>query len=233
MYLAEIIAIREALSWLKDNGDCNRITRLYSDSLSAVNKLNGFTAEEYQTFETMELMRDLSKSFSLTINWVKGHSDQTGNEYVDTLARKGAKEATKIQTTYPHFPLTYREIKQLIHSNYLSQWQVWWETLDETKYHISRLFVPQVVENQIASKMNQKDLMNLVQIITGHGLFKRHLRHWNDIHDTSCDLCGEAVEDPWHLWNLCPAPNGHRARIQKEIDRGLLWQKGLIKFKGK
>ena len=78
--------------------------------------------------------------------------------------------------------------------------------------------------------MNQKDLRNLVQIITGHGLFKRHLRHWNDIQDIACQLCGEDNEDPWHLWNLCPALNGLRTKIKQEIDRGLLWHKGLVKF---
>ena len=227
---AEIMAIKEALSWLKDHGDPNRNTVLFSDSQSAVMKLNGHTAEDELVLTTMELTRDITKTISISINWVKGHSNQTGNEFADALARMGAKEATMIQSVYPFYPLTHKEIKKLIHVNFIEQWKSWWSHLDPSKYHITRLFIPQISETQIVSRMNQKDLRKLVQIITGHGLFKRHLRHWNDIQDIACQLCGEENEDPWHLWNLCPALNGPRTKIKQEIDRGLLWQKGLVKF---
>ncbi len=75
-----------------------------------------------------------------------------------------------------------------------------------------------------------KELSKLTQIVTGHGLFKRHMRHWNDLGDIQCALCGEDVEYSWHLWEWCPKLKEVRKRIRYLQSRGLSYEMALLKF---
>ena len=106
-----------------------------------------------------------------------------------------------------------------------AQWQEWWSAL---KTHgISRLFYPEVREKAATIKLSIKELKTLVQIVTGHGLYKRHLRHWNEILDCNCSLCGEALEDSWHLWMNCPSLRRERNEIE---GLNLTMERAVIKF---
>ncbi len=78
--------------------------------------------------------------------------------------------------------------------------------------------------------MKIRELQKLSQIVTGHGLFKRHLRHWNDIDCASCSLCGEADEDTWHLWSHCPTLWAERAQLGAEMANGLPMDWALLKM---
>ncbi len=225
---AELMAIKEALSWIKQNGNHERRTIIYSDSQSAVKSVNGIVANDPISLELLTLLKEVLSKTPVEIRWVKGHSNDTGNEYADYLAREGAKEAGNIQTVYPHLPLSQKTIKQMVHLGVIDRWQSCWNSRGDC--NMTRLFIPTVRENKLSTRLNQNELKHLAQIITGHGLFKRHLRHWNDIQDIYCSLCGEDTEDPWHLWDLCPVLDEQRASINREIEKGLLWERGLIKF---
>ncbi len=67
-------------------------------------------------------------------------------------------------------------------------------------------------------------------ITTGHGLYKRHLRHWNDLESFLCELCEEAWEDPWHLWDLCPVLDDSRNQSVTQLKAGVSWERVLITF---
>lgn len=67
-------------------------------------------------------------------------------------------------------------------------------------------------------------------MVTGHGLFKRHIGHWNDVTDFSCALCGEAEEDSWHLWEFGPESFEERAILQNFIKQGMPYDIALIRF---
>ncbi len=95
---------------------------------------------------------------------------------------------------------------------------------------VSKLFVPKVGPNKRASRLSINELSKLTQIVTGHGLFKRHMRHWNDLGDIQCALCGEDVEYSWHLWEWCPKLKGVRDRMRHLQSRGLPFEMALLKF---
>ena len=75
-----------------------------------------------------------------------------------------------------------------------------------------------------------KELQELAQVITGHGLFKHHMRHWNEIDDYQCALCGEADEDSWHIWEWCPKLQQERTNIRTLMERGLTFEKGILRM---
>ncbi len=227
VYKAEQIAISEALSWLSDNLETTRVN-IYSDSKSAVDCLNGHLTGDEMTKEAMLKFKELNKMTYTEIKWIKGHSENTGNEYADMLAKKRAYEARLLQDTKPHWPVTYKEIKKWIHKFTLDRWQCQWETTPGCR--VSKLFYPSVRESNKITKMKIKELQAISQMITGHGLFKRHLMHWKELSDFQCQLCGEAEEDSWHLWEWCPRLNKERKIINEQMLQGLPYEHGILRL---
>ncbi len=142
----------------------------------------------------------------------------------------GMIQAREISYPEPFIPLNYRAMKKKIHDGYVNIWQNMWDEVRSC--NITRLFYPEVRESKHIAGMTILELQSLTQIVTGHGLFKRHLRHWNEIDDIGCHLCGEDREDPWHLWNLCPQLQRAREEATRIIERGkvISYEKGLLKF---
>jgi len=101
----EIDAIRTALRLL--NLHLNKFERpvIFSDSKAAI--LSAKSTETVTSRETKDcqvLIRQLkAKHKQIVLQWVPGHSQIAGNEYADTLAKKGAKiTQTHIRETSYH-----------------------------------------------------------------------------------------------------------------------------------
>ncbi len=228
VYKAEMLAIKEALSWLCTNIETDRHTVIYSDSKSSVTRLNGYLAKDDVTKEAMSLLKELNELTHTEVRWVKGHSDNTGNELADMIAKIGAIEASKISDVKPYMPVTRKEIKKKVHEYFKYMWQTKWNKLKSCR--ISKLFYPTVGDNKKTVNLRVKELHEIAQVVTGHGLFKRHLQHWNEIDSYQCSLCGEADEDSWHLWEWCPALTVDRFPIRSLIEGGMSLEHGVLKW---
>ena len=169
VHKAEMLAIKEALSWTKEHAERTRDTVIYSDSNSVVQALNGSLAKDTLTRDTRMLMRDISGITSVTIQWIKGHSGITGNELVDMMAKHGAKAAQQMADTKPHMYLSIKEVKRLIHEHFIEEWQRRWDALNGCR--ISKLFYPLVRESRKVVLLKVRELQKLAQCVTGHGLF--------------------------------------------------------------
>ncbi len=176
----------------------------------------------------MALLFDISASHKVDICWVKGHDKTTGNEYADMLAKVGMEEAARLSYQSPFLPASPLQVKKTLRRDFYLRWQNRWEN-DNTCW-VSHLFRPQVRERKDLSHMSFQELSKLSQIITGHGLFKRHLRHWNDIGDIQCALCGEDDEFSWHLWEYCPNLSVERDRMRNLVTQGLSSERAMLKF---
>ena len=65
-------------------------------------------------------------------------------------------------------------------------------------------------------------MAKVIQLITGHGHFKHHFRHWNPPDwDTDCRLCLEAEENAIHLIAECPALNWARSENLRDWTKAL------------
>ena len=225
VYLAEVMAIKEALSWVKANYTPERGVTIWSDSKSAVDTLTGHVAKNYIVLETMTILKEVDKQIPIDIKWIKGHNNNTGNEVADYLARVGAQKAKEIAYAFPYQPITSKEVKKFVHEIIIESWQQRWN--NQKTCRISKLFCPKVNDNTHVVKMRIKDIQALSHIVTGHGLFKSHLQHWNDIHNFQCELCQEGAEDTWHLWEYCPTLERERQEV-----KGLPRERALLKFFG-
>ncbi len=97
IFQAELLAIIEALRWLRNNLLRCRSIKIYCDSQSVVTVLNGHTANSSQLYEALTLIREINKLTRLDVMWIKSHNNTTGNEIADMLAKKGSKEAGNLQ----------------------------------------------------------------------------------------------------------------------------------------
>ncbi len=228
VHRAEVLAIKEALSWLKNCRHPGRETIISSDSQSAVSALNGYVIRDNTTKTTMELLIELDKTDSVELVWVRGHNNTTGNEVADMLARVGAEEARRISYSSPFTPASFKRMKITINQGFIKLWQSRWNHTD--LYRVSKLFLPTVQTNTSLLKMSIKELQRLSQIITGHGLYKRHLRHWNELDDYQCALCDEGDEDSFHLWQYCPSLKQERELSNNLLKSGVSFARVVLKF---
>ncbi len=120
IFRAELLAIYEAVKWLQSNLDITRVTKIYSDSLGATQKLNGNLATEELTRDIMTMLLELNQKTKTEITWVKAHSGIVGNELVDMMAKDGAQKATKLHDTKPHLPITRGETREV---NIFTSWE--------------------------------------------------------------------------------------------------------------
>ncbi len=228
IYKAEVMAIKEALSWLR-SFDCQGFNiAVFSDSLSAVMALRGHEANDLLMRETMSLLSEVGTDNNVQISWVKGHSNVTGNEFADMLANKGRLNAKTLAYATPYLPFNRKQVKRLVSDWSVNRWQKLWDS--HTDYRVSRLFMPTVSNEKHSSHRTITELQRLTQIVTGHGLFKRHLRHWNDMVNYDCSLCGEAYEDTWHLWMYCPQLTNERLQVNREMENGLPYFTAILKM---
>ena len=144
------------------------------------------------------------------------------------MKRLGSGVASDLLYAQPFIPILRNKLKTMIRQATTSKWQRLWDS--HTGFRISRLFIPKIKEQKVPTNLGSKELQFLSQIITGHGLFRRHIGKWLDISDISCSLCGEADEDPWHLWEYCPSLSSERGSVLLQIKQGLPWYLGLMKF---
>ena len=106
------------------------------------------------------------------------------------MADKLAKEAIKLTIPKIILPITLEEIKIMARNISLKNWQSRWNFFD---HEIARKFYPTIPTGKITTekRLNNKDFGTLYKVISGHGLFGKHLSKWRkDISDT-CQLCSK------------------------------------------
>ncbi len=81
--------------------------KILSDLMSVVIALEGFQADTSLVRDKMSLLRDISLVNDVKLCWVKGRSDNTGNELADMLANKGRAPPLWIVSRDPPMSLIF------------------------------------------------------------------------------------------------------------------------------
>ena len=98
----------------------------------------------------------------------------------------------------------------------IRQWNFEWDQYDEALR--TKCFIKTFEPIQICKDWNHQTVPKVIQLITGHGPFRHHFRHWNTPDwDTDCRLCLEAEENAIHLIAECPALNWARSDWTKAL----------------
>ncbi len=155
--------------------------------------------------EVKELITTVKKKRRLEIARVKGHSGITGNELADCLAKQGGTATTAGPA--PFLPIPPATSKRILAEFWDKEWQTEWKKYPHAKH--TKLIIPKVGRwrntVKLTNLLSQEELCLLIQVVSGHGLFRGHVGHWKEELDPTCTLCGEDAETALHLWTECPA----------------------------
>ena len=186
VFQAEVIAISDCLRWMlrkppKLAGVKYCLIR--SDSASAISAIFSETIESLVVLDCVNTLHEVNKHFEVAFDWVKGHSDQTGNEFADYLAKEGNRQT--VQACEPIIPVPMATIKSRIADHICNKWQTRWNSSQGRR--VSKHFFPRVDGRKWKRlcKLQRRDLNLLFQAGMGHGLFRGHIAKWTRVHDSS------------------------------------------------
>ena len=125
----------------------------------------------------------LTAQFTVSLQWVPAHVGLTGNEKAGRLAKIGS-QAPQTQN-----PVTYREAKTLLHSQYKGDWK---KHNGGYQAHLDPIW-----------RMERAQQTTIFRLRTGHCGLSAHLKRIG-ISDTSLCECGQADQTPDHVLQSCP-----------------------------
>jgi ribonuclease HI len=229
VFQAEVTAVSDSLLWLISNPHklLVRSCLIRSDSLSAIQAVYSNTIESKIVLDCVNFLKRANESFQVGIEWVRGHSDQTGNEYADYLARAGNRRM--VEVAEPVIPIPMVTIKAKIDEEIQVRWQKRWEACEGRR--VTKHFFPLVDRKKWKRlvRLSRRDINLLLQAGTGHGLFRGHLAKWMEV-DAECQLCLEDDEKADHLWEGCPALWRERRTRQDKMTREKYFELDILKF---
>ena len=126
VFQAEVIAISEALTWIKANLDEDTLVSVRSDSQAAIQAILGRICTSKLVKECKLRLALAKESLQVHLEWIKGHADFTGNEAADMLAKRGNQHSREMLGPTPAVSIPLVEIKNRIKDKYMSKWQVRW-----------------------------------------------------------------------------------------------------------
>ena len=199
VYQAELLAIMKALEWIKEDNKHKKYA-IYVDSKSALQSLNKNKSRSKIIQSIWDTLSTITNKV-IQFYWIKGHNNNTGNEFADMLAKQGTKYGQKI-----HTHLNMRAIKNSI-DEYIDQlWNKQWQQSTKTMH------TKQIIQKNKKSKNLTKliltkskyEVKNLVEWITGHGSLNKNLFYLGHSDTKKCRICETEDETPFHIMMSCP-----------------------------
>ena len=209
VYEAEMLAVMFALddldmctkfSTLPDKMDVmidNQATIKTFRSLKLVGEVKLLVVDRIDKFS-----RD--RNCLITFEWVKGHTNNEGNDSADLLAKKGCTEG---EFYYIKPSLSY--IKSIVKTRVLTEWNQKWANLPNCRQSRELItFNPDNKNQTYLFSRGRQGCRKIVSLLTGHNNLKYHVfrRLVSNRPNTSpvCRFCETDIETSWHLLYDCP-----------------------------
>jgi len=215
VFQAEVMAIKLAMDWVNQSKVHFRkkglnMIYIYVDSKSAIQTLTHNVTKSKTTLMCKNALLVASTSLGVTIRWIKGHANHTGNEVADMLAKKGTH---MLQGPGPFTPLPNSEVEKCIEQHLLNKWQHEWNS--EITCSQTKLFASHPANSKLSKKLislDRLDLSAVISWVTGHGNLNRHKHVIDASHSPLCRFCKLKEETPYHLTYECEITAAERIR---------------------
>ena len=225
VFQAELVAIAKAVRYLIDSASPGENYRICSDSKSGLEAIKNIYVENKVAPEVIycheELQKLLEKGVTITLDWVPGHANISGNEMADTAAKQAS-----IEDGQPLASVTPRMVNQI--GEVIKKLKI--RTLEDTRAFSTNKFIIQKKERRFEKKMYgalcKSEARVIFRLRSGHaGTQAYRARFYND--DPRCTFCGneETVE---HLLFDCEGTEDSRKDIRKFIRENRIRQNSDI-----
>ena len=207
VYQAEMSAIELALSDLKTMSTNKEIpdkTIVYVDNQSTLHSLRGVKQQSEQTQRILVILKELSETTRVSLRWIRGHDNHTGNEAADAEAKLGAQTGEMFRVPCPSSFIKIKLKEKLYNS-----WNNRWSNLNDCRQSRELItFEPSSKEKDSFLSKSRRTIRHLTALLTGHNCLMYHtkLKNKNAAHISSnCRRCDSADETSWHLLYDCPS----------------------------
>ena len=198
VFQGEILGIHRACSQLLN---CNaKSVTIFSDSQAALAALANWKVTSKAVEKCIKNLNLLSQETEVDLKWVRAHSDISGNEFADTMAKLGTQNFKNKVDVSP--PISWA--KQLIKQSSYKEWsQRWYST---KHYRQSKIWFPSLNRKFSRSLMNlnRSELGLSIQILSGHNRLNYQESKIDTSVNSSCRFCEEEDETAYHIVAECP-----------------------------
>ena len=183
-YRAEIAVLGEVASILKNHSKTSKYNLvLMTDAKSVIQALT--SAKCPLTQQLLAALCQLHSIALTVVQWIPGHSNISGNDQADSLAKEGAKLCQMEND------LDLPEIKTITKSTIWQRWNKEHPNYSrQDQYH---LFI-------------RPEQVTIFRLRTGHNRLRQHMHSKFKAENTpDCRFCKQATETTTHILQQCPS----------------------------
>ena len=180
---------------------------IFSDAKSALEALQNPPHQDQITSEIALGISNLiaAHAVHVTLQWIPGHCNISGNEKADKLAKIGATKPQKIP------PCTQNTIKQILKNNEKEDWLNRWASGSTGRVMFKEMAQPR--PQDAINELERQDQSLIFQFRTQHTRTNQHLNRINPLHQPHCRHCDNPAETTEHLLLSCPNLQSKRKEL--------------------
>jgi ribonuclease HI len=211
IYQAELVAVLEAATYLRQKEVPCEAANFYVDSSSVIKSMTSHWPQPGLVRDCHGALNELAEKMEVNLHWIPAHREYSGNERADVSAKK----ATKLPFIGPEpvIPVNTHVIERAImdwsRKRHCSKWQAL-QTCGQSKRILKG---PSKAEGAYCRRLSRNQLRILAQVVTGHSVLALHLHRLGMVADPFCPLCKEEEEDRDHFLCRCET----LARVRKRV----------------
>ena len=204
VFQAEVMAIKEALSWLKENIISCKDIRIFSDSQASLKSLASVSTNSRTVHDCQSSLKEMTEQFNIHLIWVPGHRDIPGNCKADELAKNGTLLPYVRQKHNIGTPLA--TCKYLLKQYALETTNTRWS--QSTTCLATKQIWPSIdlKRSKGLISLSRQSISSTIGVITGHCLIGRHALRLGVYTNDFCNSCMDEEEEETVQLLLCTCP---------------------------
>jgi len=215
-YAGEVEAIDLALNFLHITEVHDKEIHMYTDCQAAIQSV--FSTQTPKTkIATIQNAQRLRKELhdrnnSLTVHWIPGHMNITGNDLADRQAKEAAKEAVDVVS---HDRVDGRSANLMLHERAIEKWKVQYQVSETTE--VVKEVIAKAGDRKCVGEKHRATYSKINQLISGHTKLKNHWAKVTNSHDRDCNHCS-VPETINHFLFECRKFTDARKKLENKVE---------------